>query len=83
MLVALAALSSLYLGKIPYAHPFSSASRLSPTFFASPLFTLDDLPRNVAAPVGGVICLLTDEEVSSLAATMLAKVLGLACSREC
>lgn len=43
----------------------SSASRLGPTFSGSPLFTLNDLPRNVAAPVSGVICLLTDEEMPS------------------
>lgn len=34
----------------------------------SPLFTLDHLPRNVTAPVSGVICRLTDEEMPSLAA---------------
>ena len=78
MLVPLAALDSPYLPrylryprnlKVPH---LSSASRLGPTLSVSPLFTLDDLPRNAAAPVSGVICLLTDEEVPSLAARMLA-----------
>lgn len=43
---------------------------------------LEHLPRNVAAPVSGVICLLTDQEVPSLAARMLAQVVDSACFRE-
>ena len=81
MLVALAALGTLS-SVLMYLTP-SSASRLGPTFSGSPLFTLNDLPRNVAAPVSGVICLWTDEEMPSLAAKMLAKVLDSACFREC
>ena len=56
---------------------------LGPTSSVCPLFTLDDLPRNAAAPVSGIICLLTDEEVPSLAARMLAQVLDSACFRKC
>ena len=72
MLVTLAALDTYpILGTLPH---LSSFSRLGPT---------TSLPRNAAAPVSGVICLLTDEEVPSLAARTLAQVVDSACFREC